>query len=90
MGDDELYYLLSSLEGMNSTLNQVNQIVATENLNKKNRSWQSEEARKARDFSAQQAEIAYQRQTDYFEQYLSPSARVRQYQDAGLNPILGG
>lgn len=30
----------------------------------------------------------YQRKIDFYEQYESPEARVRQYMDAGLNPML--
>ncbi len=37
----------------------------------------AEEAQKARDF-----------QTEFYEQYQSPSAMVKQYQEAGLNPAL--
>lgn len=53
----------------------------------------------AQDFSAQQAQInrdfqsaeaqkARQWQEDFYTQYQSPQAQVRQYQDAGLNPAL--
>lgn len=53
----------------------------------------------AQDFSAQQAQInrdfqsaeaqkARQWQEDFYTQYQSPQAQVRQYQEAGLNPAL--
>lgn len=55
--------------------------------------------RAAQDFSAQQAQInrdfqsaeaqkARQWQEDFYTQYQSPQAQVRQYQEAGLNPAL--
>ena len=55
--------------------------------------------RAAQDFSAQQAQInrefqsaeaqkARQWQQDFYTQYQSPQAQVRQYQEAGLNPAL--
>lgn len=39
-------------------------------------------------WNAQQADIAYQRQIDFYNQFQSPDAMVKQYQDAGLNPAL--
>ena len=58
---------------------------------------QTNAERAAQDFSAQQAQInrdfqsaeaqkARQWQEDFYTQYQSPQAQVRQYQDAGLNP----
>lgn len=60
---------------------------------------QTNAERAAQDFSAQQAQInrdfqsaeaqkARQWQEDFYTQYQSPQAQVRQYQDAGLNPAL--
>lgn len=60
---------------------------------------QTNAERSAQDFSAQQAQInrdfqsaeaqkARQWQEDFYTQYQSPQAQVRQYQDAGLNPAL--
>lgn len=39
-------------------------------------------------FNSQEAEKARQWQEDYYNQYQSPAALMRQYQDAGMNPIL--
>lgn len=60
---------------------------------------QTNAERAAQDFSAQQAQInrdfqsaeaqkARQWQENFYTQYQSPQAQVRQYQDAGLNPAL--
>lgn len=39
-------------------------------------------------FNAEQAQISRDWQREYYEQYQSPEAQVRQYQQAGLNPAL--
>ncbi len=88
MGDDELQLLLASMDSMNQSVMNATNIVATQNLNKDNRKWQGEEAEKARRWSSKEAELAYQRQQEYYDTNLSPSARVRQYEEAGLNPAL--
>lgn len=44
--------------------------------------------REANEFSAKQAELDYQRQVDFYEQFQSPSAMMAQYRDAGINPAL--
>lgn len=41
-----------------------------------------------RDFQSAEAQKARQWQEDFYTQYQSPQAQVRQYQDAGLNPAL--
>ena len=48
----------------------------------------AEQAQLNRDFQSKEAELAYERQLDYFEQTQSAQAQVRQYQEAGLNPAL--
>lgn len=40
------------------------------------------------EWNAEQASIAYDRQKEYYEEYLSAPAQVRQYQQAGLNPMM--
>lgn len=40
------------------------------------------------DWSSKQAEEAYARQKEFYELYQSPSALMRQYQEAGMNPAL--
>lgn len=42
----------------------------------------------ANEFSAQQAELQYQRQREFYQDFQSPEAQVRQFQEAGLNPAL--
>lgn len=48
----------------------------------------AQEAQKQRDFDAQQAELAYERQREFYQDFQSPAAQVQQYQEAGLNPAL--
>lgn len=58
------------------------------NMNKKNRDWSSKENELNRQFQADQAQLSRQWQEDFYNQYSSPSAMVKQYQNAGLNPAL--
>ena len=53
-----------------------------------NRDWQSVEADKNRRFQAEQAQLDYDRQVEFYEQYQSIGAQMRQYKEAGLNPAL--
>lgn len=64
-----------------------------------NNIWQSVDAKKLRSgltgaekeqnaFNASQAELAYQRQIDFYRNFNSPEAMVAQYKNAGLNPAL--
>ena len=48
----------------------------------------AQQAQINRDFQSAEAQIARQWQEDFYTQYQSPQAQVRQYQDAGLNPAL--
>lgn len=48
----------------------------------------SQQAQINRDFQSAEAQKARQWQEDFYTQYQSPQAQVRQYQDAGLNPAL--
>lgn len=50
--------------------------------------WNAEQAELNRSFQSAEAEKARQWQEDYYNQYESPQARIRQYEDAGLNPAL--
>lgn len=50
--------------------------------------WNAEQAELNRSFQSAEAEKARQWQEDYYTQYESPQARIRQYEDAGLNPAL--
>lgn len=88
MTDVELQMLMASMDMLNQSVATATNVVATNNLNEKNRQWQSLEASKARDWSSKEAELAYERQLEYFDSKLSPSAQVQQYKDAGLNPAL--
>lgn len=44
--------------------------------------------REQNQFEHDEAELAYQRQIDYYNQFQSPDAMMRQYREAGLNPAL--
>lgn len=48
----------------------------------------AEQAQLNRDFQSKEAELAYERQLDYFDKTQSASAQVEQYKKAGLNPAL--
>lgn len=58
-----------------STIGNLFGISSSSGLNKVNRRWQSAEAEKA-----------YQRQRQFFQDFQSPSAVMRQYREAGVNP----
>lgn len=58
-----------------STIGNLFGISSSSGLNKANRRWQSAEAEKA-----------YQRQREFFQDFQSPSAVMRQYREAGVNP----
>lgn len=66
--------------------------IITQVMNQKNQDRQNVfnaiEAAKNRNFQAQQFQLARDYQTEFYETYQSPSAMVRQYNDAGLNPAL--
>lgn len=50
--------------------------------------YNAEQAQINRDFQSAEAQKARQWQEDFYTQYQSPQAQVRQYQAAGLNPAL--
>lgn len=52
------------------------------------RDWESTEAVKSRQFQAEQAQLDYDRQVDFYENYQSIGAQIRQYKENGLNPSL--
>lgn len=79
---------IAAMDSLNQSVSNATNIVATENLNKDNRKWQGEQAELARNWSSKEAELAYERQLEYYDSRLSPSAQVEQYEKAGLNPAL--
>lgn len=50
--------------------------------------WNAQQAQENRTFQSAEAEKARQWQEEYYNQYESPQARIRQYEEAGLNPAL--
>lgn len=58
------------------------------NAERQTMDWNAAQAQENRNFQSAEAEKARQWQEDYYNQYESPQARIRQYEDAGLNPAL--
>ena len=58
------------------------------NAERQTMDWNAQQAEANRSFQSAEAEKARQWQEDYYNQYESPQARIRQYEDAGLNPAL--
>lgn len=58
------------------------------NLKQEERQWQEEQAGRQMDFQYDMMLTQMQHQEDFYNQYQSPAAMVRQYQDAGINPAL--
>lgn len=58
-----------------SVIGNIAGIGASANLNNRNRRWQSAEAEKT-----------YQRQREFYKDFSSPGAMLRQYRDSGINP----
>lgn len=58
------------------------------NAERQTMDWNASQAAENRSFQSAEAEKARQWQEDYYNQYESPQARIRQYEDAGLNPAL--
>lgn len=58
------------------------------NAERQTMDWNAAQAQENRNFQSAEAEKARQWQEDYYRQYESPQARIRQYEEAGLNPAL--
>lgn len=58
------------------------------NAERQTMDWNAAQAQENRNFQSAEAEKARQWQEDYYNQYESPQAKIRQYEDAGLNPAL--
>lgn len=58
------------------------------NAERQTMDWNASQAQDNRNFQSAEAEKARQWQEDYYNQYESPQAKIRQYEDAGLNPAL--
>lgn len=56
--------------------------------NRQNIKFAKEENALNRRFQADEAQKAREYQTEFYQQYQSPSAMVKQYQDAGINPAV--
>lgn len=75
-----------------SALGSIGGAVASGNLNRKNRKFARQENEKNRQFNAEQAELAYKRQREFYDyqqqMYTSPAAQMRLLKEADLNPDL--
>lgn len=58
------------------------------NAERQTMDWNAAQSQENRNFQSAEAEKARQWQEDYYQQYESPQARIRQYEEAGLNPSL--
>lgn len=82
---------IKSLAGGNGTLNDLLKTALTlsagiTSLN--NQKHLSGAQKEQNAWAEQQATTSYERQREYFEDYLSAPAQVRQYKEAGLNPMM--
>lgn len=62
--------------------------ITSGNLNRKNRKYNAEQAELNRQFQAQQAELGRDWVENFYNQYQSPQAIIRQGKDAGLHPYM--
>jgi hypothetical protein len=81
------------LNNISSAINQILKGGSMENLIKYwTHSGMTDEARETMDYQLANQQILneqeYGRKIDFYEQYESPAAMVRQYKEAGLNPML--
>lgn len=77
---------ISSIVG--SVVTSISSNRSSKNRQKEAFDFNSEEAQINREFQSAEAQTARQWQEDFYTQYQSPQAQVRQYQEAGLNPAL--
>lgn len=73
--------------GINSLWNKLTG-AGTTNAEKEAMQFNANQAELDRQFQSAEAEKARQWQEDYYQQYQSPAAMMRQYEQAGLNPAL--
>ena len=81
-------WLDALISGSFSTANNAANVAHQVAENEKDRKFNAEQAQLNRDFQSKEAELAYERQLDFYNTTQSPQAMVSQYKDAGLNPAL--
>lgn len=81
-------WLGSLIDGIFGTVNNAGNVYHQIAENRKDRDFNASQAQLNRDFQSKEAELAYQRQLDFYDSRQSPAAMVEQYEEAGLNPAL--
>lgn len=81
-------WLSSLIDGAFATVNNSGNVAHQMAENAKDRKFNAQQAQLNRNFQSKEAELAYDRQLDFYDTRQSPAAMVSQYEDAGLNPAL--
>lgn len=81
-------FLSSGINTAGGIYNNERNIKIARETREDNQLFEAEQAQINRDFQSKEAELAFEREVDFYEQYKSPQAQVQQYKDAGLNPAL--
>lgn len=81
-------FLSGTMNTAGGIYNNERNIAEARRTREDNQAFEASEAQKNRDFQSKEAELAFEREVDFYEQYKSPTAQVQQYKDAGLNPAL--
>lgn len=81
-------FLSSTLNTAGGIYNNERNIAEARRTREDNQAFEAEQAQLNRDFQSKEAELAFEREVDFYEQYKSPQAQVQAYKEAGLNPAL--
>lgn len=81
-------FLGSSVNAVGGVINNERNIAEAKRTREDNQRFEAQQAELNRDFQSKEAELAYEREVDFYERYKSPQAQVQAYKEAGLNPAL--
>lgn len=81
-------FLGSTLNTAGGIYNNERNIAEARRTREDNQAFESEQAQLNREFQSKEAELAFEREVDFYERYKSPQAQVQAYKEAGLNPAL--
>lgn len=81
-------FLGSTINTAGGIYNNERNIKEARRTREDNQAFEAEQAQLNRDFQSKEAELAFEREVDFYEQYKSPQAQVQAYKEAGLNPAL--